>query len=430
MTAVPTRPAAVSLLVRVLDQGQTLDEALAQDELFESLTGADRGLARAIVSATLRHLGQINYLVSQRVEGRGFASLDPYVQHLLQIGAAQICILKTPVHAAVSETVDAARKFEGSRRAGGLVNAVLRKLKPDTLEQEKMPAVWAWPHWFQALMKEQIGPELSEQLALRMQETPPLDITVRSDAADWAERLGGEALTRSTVRLSSGVVEQMPGYDDGDWWVQDAAASLPVQLLAPKAGERILDMCAAPGGKTMQIASAGAKTWALDRSAKRLKLVEQNLKRTKLAAQCIAADAAKWESIISFDGVLIDAPCSALGTLRRHPEGPWVKRAEDIERFPGIQLRLLESASGRIKPNGRLVYCVCTPLPREGVEVVQNFLAKKPDWQISPITPEEAGIFASGLTQRGDLVTFPPLLAERGGCDAFYIARLEKVRDQ
>ena len=429
MSSAPTRPAAVSLLVRILENGQTLDEALGQDEIFSSLSGPDRGFARAIASATLRHLGQINALVAGYVTGRDFKELDPHIRHLLQIGAAQICILKTPLHAAVSETVDAARRFEGSRRAGGLVNAVLRKLTPDSLSGDEMTARSAWPVWFQKLMTASVGDDLSKALAVSMQTTPPLDLTVKADPAGWAEKLGGQVIGPSSVRLETGFADTLEGYEEGDWWVQDVAASLPVHFLAPKAGETILDLCAAPGGKTMQIAASGAKTIAVDRSAKRLRLVEQNLERTKLSASCIAADATKWSDPIKYHGVLVDAPCSALGTLRRHPEGPWVKRPDDLQRFPQIQSRLIANAAGRVRAGGRMVYCVCTPLPREGVDVVEAFLSENPGWTRDPIQAEEAGAFAPSLTKAGDLYTVPPVVSELGGCDAFFISRLVQRAD-
>ncbi len=422
----PTRPASVSLLIRILDQKQTLDEALAQDELFDRLEGSDRGFARIIVSETLRQLGQIDALLSRFVTGRPFDELDAEVKHILRIGAAQICLLQTPLHAAVSETVDAARAFEASRRAGGLINAVLRKITPKSLSEMDLPARSAWPNSFARLLETELGEEVAESVAAAMMQTPPLDLTMKSDAEVWADRLGGARIGPQTVRLGSGVVDSLPGYDAGDWWVQDVAATLPVHLLAPSRGERILDLCAAPGGKTLQIAASGAHTTAVDRSAKRLRLVSANLDRTGLEAQTFAADATKWESMVRYDGVLIDAPCSALGTLRRHPEGPWIKSISDLARFPTIQARLLESAAQRVKKGGRMVYCVCTPMPREGKAIVDGFLKAHPDWVREDVAAEEAGDFASAITPEGDLLTLPALFAERGGCDIFYIARLRQ----
>ena len=248
MSAARVRVASSALLSQVLDQRQTLDDALAQNEQFDRLQGSDRGLARAIVSAVLRHLGQIDRLASRHLTGRNFGELDRQGQHLLRIGVAQICVLKTPPHAAVSETVDAARAFEEARRAGGLINAVLRKLEPESLADLNFPAISAWPKGFQALMRESLG-EKAAMIATAMQETPPLDITVKSNVDGWAEKLEGQVIGPSSVRLRSGVVDSLPGYDDGEWWVQDVAATLPVQLLGPKQGEAMLDLCAAPGAK-------------------------------------------------------------------------------------------------------------------------------------------------------------------------------------
>lgn len=424
-----TRPAAISLLIRVMDNRQTLDEALAQDEMYNSLEGSNRGLARAIASAALRYLGQLDMLIAGHITGRPYGEIEPTVRQVLRVGAAQICVLKTPVHAAVSETVEAARRFEASQRAGGLINAVLRKLTETSLEDMNLSAGTVWPEQFEDMMREALG-DHAEAIAAAMLSPPPLDLTLPKDRALFAEALEAEPLGPVSLRLEAGQVESLPGYEDGKWWVQDVAATLPVHFLNPVEGESILDLCAAPGGKTLQIATTGAHTTAIDRSAKRLQTVKNNLARTGLSADCYAADATKWESDALFDGVLIDAPCSALGTLRRHPEGPWIKLPEDMDRFPSIQARLLVSASRRVKPDGRMIYCVCTPLPREGVEIVNGFLNHFPDWERVPVTPEEAGDFAPAITLDGDVLTLPPLLADKGGCDVFYIARLKRRKPQ
>ena len=424
MQQLSPRRVAVSLLVRILDHRQTLDEALAQDAGFSALEGSDRGFARAMVSAALRWLGQLDKILARHVTGRDFYDLDPEVRHLLRVGAAQVCILRTPMHAAVSETVETARSVDGARKAGGLINAVMRKLAPEDLETLNAPAVLVWPDNFRKLMTDTLGGSGATALAESTLEPPPLDLTVPKDAKLWAEKLGGEQIGPATVRLEEGVVDTLTGYETGNWWVQDVAATLPVQVLAPKKGEHVLDVCAAPGGKTLQIATSGARVTALDRSAKRLRLVRENLKRTRLEAECIAVDATKWTPEALVDAVLLDAPCSALGTLRRHPESPWIKLADDLERFPSIQARLLDAAAQMVKPGGRLVYCVCTPLPREGVDVVNAFLEANPEWKRAPLVAEALAPFAQAVTSDGDILTLPGAADLARGHDAFFIASL------
>lgn len=427
MSGTHPRIAAISLLTRVLEHRQTLDEALSQDGRFSALEGADRGLARAMVSATLRWLGLIDRVIKPHVTGRDFASLDPAVQQTLRIGVAQICVLETPVHAAVSETVEAVRSIEAARKAGGLINAVLRKIEPDALGALDAQADEIWSPGFRRFMQDALGEDVPSQIAEAATVIPPLDITCPRDAKLWAEKLGGEQIGPVTVRVSAANVEALPGYEAGNWWVQDVAATLPVQLLAPKRGEAILDMCAAPGGKTLQIAATGANVTALDRAAKRMRRVEQNLKRTQLTAKCVVGDANKWETDHQFDGVLLDAPCSALGTLRRHPEGPWIKTRTDVERFPEIQAKLLETAASHVVPDGRLVYCVCTPIPQEGVNVVDGFLAAHPEWVRDEVIPVSVPGFERCVTRKGDILTLPFGFTEPGGCDIFYVARLKRA---
>ncbi|MAI89883.1 transcription antitermination factor NusB [Ponticaulis sp.] len=421
------RLAAIALLTRILDHRQTLDEALGQEKLYDQLEGSDRGFARAMTSAALRSLGKLELILSKHVTGRGFSQLDPDVKQVLRIGAAQICVLKTPAHAAVSETVEAARGVEGAKRAGGLINAVLRKLNEDDLETLPGPSTEIWPEGFAVRLEAAVGADAANALAEAQSDTPPLDLTCLSDRKLYADRLGGEEIGPASIRLDGGMVESLMGYEGGAWWVQDVAATLPVHIMAPKKGERILDMCAAPGGKTLQIAVTGASVTALDRSAKRLRLVKQNLERTNLKAETLAADATKWTAPEPFDGVLLDAPCSALGTLRRHPEGPWIKSEEDLSRFPQIQARLLRAAADMVGPSGRLIYCVCTPMPREGVEIVDEFLEVMPGWKREPVTAEEVAGFEKAVTDKGDVLTLPGSCEFERGCDAFYISRLVRA---
>lgn len=427
MSGARSRVAAADLLTRVVDHLQTLDEALAQSEPYARLEGSDRGFARALASAVLRRLGHIDSVLDRHVSGRPFRSLDVGLRHLLRIGVAQIAILETPSHAAVGETVEAARFIPDAKRGGGLINAVLRKIRSDALDPYDDRPIEVWPRAFQSFIIEALGEDLAERLARASFEQAPLDLSVKASPDRWSDELAAEPIFGNTLRLPSGVVEQLPGYESGDWWVQDAAASLPVQLLLNTAsGMTALDLCAAPGGKTLQLAALGAEVTALDRSNKRLGIVRANLERTQLSAELHAADANKWTSDGQFDRVLIDAPCSALGTLRRHPEGPWIKSLDALGRFPDIQAKLLRSGASRVKPGGELVYCVCTPIPVEGVNQIDAFLSEVSDFERLPISGDEVGPFAPGITPNGDLVTSPSDLNDRGGADVFFMSRLQR----
>ncbi len=421
------RGSAINLAHRVIEHRQTLDDALAQEETLSALTDSDRAFARAMTSALLRHLGRVDAALSTFVDGRSVTDLDEWTRNALRIGAAQLWCLETSPHAAVSETVATVRQIPGARRSGGLINAVLRRASEDRSAFDALPATLGWPDWFTARLTHDLGADTTLEMALAKAEPPPLDLTVKGEAELWASRLEGEALNDRTVRRRTGTVENMDGFEGGDWWVQDAAASLPVALLNPQPGETHADICAAPGGKTLQIAASGANTIAIDRSAKRLGRVRDNLERTGLTADLHAQDADKWTPDAPLDGVLLDAPCSAFGTLRRHPESPWIKTPADIERFPEVQARLLRSAAAMVKPGGRVVYCVCTPLSAESLDVVETFLAETPGFERVPVTAEEAGIFAPAITAAGDMLTVPPLLHDQGGCDVFYIARLKRL---
>ena len=426
MSGVAPRLAAAELLLMVLQERRTLDEALVKVDSFTTLTGPDRGLARAIVSASLRQVGRLDAALDPLLK-RPLEMAEPEVQAVLRIGAAQSWVLKMPDHAVVSATVDTAKRLAGARKASGFVNAILRKVVSDRAPFDAIPLEQVWPKWLRLDMQDSVGPKAALRLAQNQIEQPSLHLTPKQGAAQpLAERVEGVVLAGHTIEVKQANVEQLPGFDEGDWWVQDVAAALPVRLLGVKADQPVLDLCAAPGGKTLQLAALGANVTALDRSQNRLKRVHLNLARTRLAERVTVqvGDASDLSDLPGFEKILLDAPCSALGTLRRHPEGAWIKRAEDLQRFPAIQARLLRAALANLQPGGTLIYCVCTPLSREGVDLIEAVLEEQGGVvKRLPIQASEIPGFETCLTSAGDVLTLPGGTFEH---DAFYIARLTR----
>lgn len=419
MSGAPVRLAAGRLLNLVLDKRRTLDEAMPADEAFSALEGSDRAFARAIASSALRYLGWIDQSLAPLLS-RPLAATGQEIRALLRAGAAQLWFMDVPAHAAVSETVEAARLWHPARSGGSFLNAVLRRASETHPREAGLSPLALWPDWLAQRMTASLGEAGASALATAQLTEPALHLSAKTDAEALASITGGHLWPCGTVELSNGNVEAIPGYEAGDWWVQDAAARLPARLLAPQPGERILDLCAAPGGKTLQLAAAGAQVTALDRSRPRLDRLKENLARTGLHADVIVADGESWQPPALFPKILLDAPCSALGTLRRHPEGAWIKSEPEIARFPQVQARLLAAAAAMLTPGGSLIYCVCTPLREEGLDVVEAAL-QAGRLARAPVLPPEVPGFESMLTPQGDLLTVP----EPGRAhDAFYIARL------
>jgi 16S rRNA (cytosine967-C5)-methyltransferase len=300
---------------------------------------------------------------------------------LLRIGAAQLLVLHTPPHAVVSECVEAARRTAAAERFAGLINAVLRKVSHLRGDFDGMPPGAALPAWLFTRWRAAYGDAQAERIAAAQLQEPPLDLTLRDgDLADWAETLGGAAIGQATVRLEQrGDVRSLPGYDAGAWWVQDAAAAMVAPMLGEVRGLRVADLCAAPGGKTMQLAAAGAEVTAVDVSEARLARVRENLGRTRLHAEIVVADAIAYSPSAPFDAVLLDAPCSATGTLRRHPEAAWLRRPTDLPALAKLQADLLDAAVRMLRPGGALVYAVCSLEPEEGPQAVTAALMRHGD---------------------------------------------------
>ncbi len=424
------REAAVRLLTSVLVDGHSLDGALAKEFQHSNLEPRDRALARLIVTTVLRRLGQLEALLNGYLEKplpKNKGALWP----ILLAGAAQLLFLDTPPHAAVGLAVEQARRDRHASRYDKLVNALLRRAGREgreALEAQDAVALniptWVMQRWVAAY-----GADVTQRIAAASLSEAPLDISVKDDASGWAERLGGTVLPTGSVRLpAGGRVDALPGFTDGAWWVQDAAAALPARLLGDVAGKSVVDLCAAPGGKTAQLAAAGAEVTAVDLSGTRLERLKSNLERLQLSAQVVEADAATWSPEHKFDGVLLDAPCTTTGTIRRHPDILRLKRREDVAALSEIQARLLDNAAGLVAPGGTLLYCTCSLEPEEGSQQVDSFLSRHPQFVRAPIAAGESGIAAEWVTEAGDLRTLPFHLAqprpELSGMDGFYAARL------
>jgi 16S rRNA (cytosine967-C5)-methyltransferase len=353
---------------------------------------------------------------------------------ILLAAAAQLLLLQTPPHAAISLAVDQCRADRLGRRFASLTNAVLRRVSesgPGRLASLDNVTL-TFPEWLLAKWSRVYGAAEARQIARASLAEPALDLTVKSDVEAWATRLNGFALPTGSVRCAGmGRVEDLDGYEDGAWWVQDAAAALPVKLFGDVSGLSALDLCAAPGGKSAQLAAGGARVVAVDKSAGRLTRLRQNLQRLDLAADVVTADAQSFTSDTTFDVVLLDAPCTATGTIRRHPDILYLKRADDVPALAGLQRKLLAQAARLVKPGGTLVYCVCSLEPEEGEEQVAAFLAEHGEFSRKPMQLDDSIVPLLWRTDHGDLRTLPSYLSELPeglrGLDGFYAAALVKA---
>src|SRR4051812_25191892 len=426
------RRVAAEILEGVLRRGRPLDDQLEGHPGLAALADRDRALARRLIATVLRRLGTLRHLLSLFLQ-QGPPANAPRVETALLIGAAQILWLDVPDHAAVDLAV---RIAQADRRAGhyaGLVNAVLRrgaKEGPQHLAQIDS-ADFDTPPWLMQRWLRTYGAETARAIARANGQEPALDLTVKDDGESWAARLRGSVLPTGTVRVvAQGRISLLPGFAEGAWWVQDAAAALPARLFGDLRGKRVADLCAAPGGKTMQLAYGGAQVTAVDRSETRLARLRDNLTRVGLQAETIAADATEWKAE-PFDAVLLDAPCSSTGTIRRHPDVPWIKRDADIAGFISLQQRLLDRAAALVKPGGTLIYCVCSMEPEEGIDQVTAFLQRESALRRRPIAAVEIGGLSELLTPEGDLRSLPSHLpaadSRLSGLDGFYAARLERL---
>lgn len=412
-SGMPAREAALSLLAAVMERRRPLEEAL--DALPARLAPRDRAAAHRIAASVLRRAGSLDAVLEPYLRREP----PPVVRAALRTGAAELLLLGTPAHAAVAATVAVVPK-----PFAGLVNAVLRKVATEgsaalgELDAERLDTPpWLWSAWHAAY-----GPAV-RSIVRAQQQPAPLDLTLAPGAAVPE---GAEILPTGSARLPAGTrPQELPGFTEGAFWVQDAAAALPARLLAAQPGERIADLCAAPGGKTAQLAAAGAHVVAVERDPKRLARLRENLARLKLDATFVEADAAAWTPAeAGFDAVLLDAPCTATGIIRRHPDIPHLKRAADVAQLAETQARLLAHAATLLRPGGRLVFATCSLQPEEGEAHLDRAAAL--GLTLDAIRPEELPGLPEALTARGTLRTRPDIWPERGGLDGFFAARFVK----
>ncbi len=425
------RRIAADIVDGVLRRRRSLDELLDGSGDLASLEDRDRALTRALVAMVLRRLGTLRHLLARFLD-RGPPPQAPRVESALLIGAAQILFLDVPDHAAVDLSVRLVQADRHAARFAGLVNAVLRRLTREgaalltTLDRPTLDT----PEWLLKRWQQHYGAATAHAIANAHGHEPALDLTVKADPERWASTLAGRVLPTGTVRMiAHGAVTALPGFADGVWWVQDAAAALPARLMGDIRGRRIADLCAAPGGKTAQLAAAGAQVTAVDRAPARLRRLQENLTRLSLQAELVCADVAEWTAE-PFDAVLLDAPCSATGTIRRHPDVAWLKREEDVTALASAQRRLLERALSLTKPGGTLIYCTCSLEPEENESVIAECLARHPNVRRQPVTAAELFGQRALISTDGDLRTLPCHFPEAdprfAGLDGFYAARLVK----
>ncbi|TCN31786.1 RsmB/NOP family class I SAM-dependent RNA methyltransferase [Sinorhizobium americanum] len=429
-----SRQAAAKILAAVIDRKTSLDGMLDQEHgnpAYRELNDADRALVRAILNSALRHLPRIRAAIDSLLQTplpEGARALE----HVLTVAAAQILYLDIPDHSAVDLAVEQAQSDPRNRRFASLVNAVLRRL---SREKEaivaKVQAVPAIPAWFHDRLVAHYGRPQAEAMSEAQLVPAAIDLTVKSDPALWAVRLSGTVLPTGSVRLGdfSGTIPSLPGFAEGAWWVQDAAASIPARLFGDLSGKTVVDLCAAPGGKTAQLIVAGATVTALDQSSRRLRRLKTNLERLGLEARTKETDMADFRPEELFDAALLDAPCSSTGTTRRHPDVLWTKGPEDVEKLARLQERLLRHALSVVKPGGLVVFSNCSLDPREGEEVVERVLGDGLCERV-PIAPSDWPGLEAAITARGEFRTTPAMLPLEppfsGGLDGFYAAVLRR----
>ena len=410
------RSAAVTLLGAVLDEGQQLSQAIdAPDGPLAKLPPSERARAQRLVLTTLRHIEQADRVLKPFLR----KSPPDYVLNALRLGVVELAVDGGAAHGVVNAVVDLVSRGNRTGHMSGLANAVLRKVAglPDPFA--KLPPQ-RMPQWLRQPLVHRWGRDVVERIEAVQAETPPLDLTAKGTMPDID---GATPLPTGSTRLAQSTqVSTLPGFATGDWWVQDAAASLAARLLDAQTGETVLDLCAAPGGKTLQLAATGAQVTALDISSPRLARLRENLARTGLAAEIIAADALHWQPPALFDAVLLDAPCSATGTLRRHPDLPFIKDDSDLPALIALQTALIDRALTFLKPGGRLVFCTCSLLAQEGEDQLAATLTRHPTLTVEP--PTLPGIDPGWITPEGGLRLRPDFWAEIGGMDGFFMARL------
>lgn len=422
------RVAATRILAAVLEKKTSMDGMLDSENgnaVYRALSLADRALVRAIVNSALRHLPRVEMALSMLLDGplpQGARSLH----HVLVVGAAQMLYLDVPDHSAVDLAVEQAHRDPRNRRFVKLVNAVLRRLGREKAEIERAIAdVPVLPDWFYARLVSAYGDEVAQRISEAQLTPSSIDLTVKADPALWAEKLGGTLMPNGSVRLGEfeGQIPSLDGFTEGAWWVQDLAASMPVKLLGDISGKRVADLCAAPGGKTAQLALAGARVTALDQSGNRLRRLRENLDRLGLHAETVETNMLKYQPEQLFDAVLLDAPCSSTGTLRKHPDVCWTKDENDIAKLAALQGQMLRHALTLVGPGGLVVFSNCSLDPSEGEEMIAEILAENPNVERVAVQREDWPGMEAAISAAGDLRTTPDMF---GGVDGFFSSVLRK----
>ena len=418
-TGVQARRSAVYLLDMILGEDRLMSELLAAGAL-DKLPADDRARAQRLAMDTLRGMERADRMLQKHL-----SKYPPLtVRNVLRVGTIELA-QGGAAHGVVNAMVELVATHKKLGHLKGLTNAVLRKIAADG------PEAWAalrsprLPKWLRGPLSEAWGPEAISGIEASHFAGAPLDLTAKKDPEALAAAVGGVVLPTGSVRVAdAGQVTMMPGFAEGDWWVQDAAAALPVKILAPQKGESVLDLCAAPGGKTMQLAAAGAQVTAVDNSGQRMQRLKENLARVHLPAKTIVSDAREIEG--EFDAILLDAPCSATGTIRRHPDLPYAKDGSEFADLIDLQADLIDHAWRSLRPGGRLIFCTCSLLPDEGEVQVDEALERHPDMHVDKDAVLVADVDPNWATTEGGLRLRPDYWSDLGGMDGFYIASLRK----
>lgn len=427
------RQCALAILQQVLGQKKSLDQVLDSEPSLHKLDARDRAFVRMIVATALRRKGQIDDLIARALD-KGQEPRPEMLRLILYIGITQILFMDVPDHAAVDTSVSLAAQ-NGMEKQKGFVNAVLRRMIAEGREwlKKQDDVALNFPEWILRAWIADYDLSKTLEIATASLAEAPLDITVkkREEEKIWESTLESKRLPSGALRrVGGGSVADMPGLMDGSWWVQDASSSLPVRLMGDIAGKHVIDLCSAPGGKTMQLAAAGAHVTAVDRSASRMKLVHDNLARTGLASHVhtVIADGAEWKPTDKADIVLVDAPCTATGTIRRHPDLLHLKSERDLQQLVNVQARILDNAASMIAAKGGMIfYCTCSLQKDEGERQVDRFVHDHPEFKRTPFKAAEVFGLDAAITDYGDLRILPFHLAPHGGMDGFFIARLERI---
>lgn len=424
------RYTALNILDNILTRKTALDQCLDRNDDFKSLPARDKAFARMIIATTLRRLGQIDEIIKKSITNP--TTTNALLKNILRLGTTQILFMDVPDHAAVNTSVKLAEQHRMDRQKA-FVNGVLRNISrigKDLVSKQDETRLNT-PEWLLKLWIEDYGLKTAAKISQAHHHEAALDITIKDEASrnHWAAEFTASQIACGSLRCrASGSITDLPGFDDGAWWIQDASAAIPANLFGNIEGQTVIDLCAAPGGKTMQLAAQGAHVIAIDRSANRMKRLHENLERIQLTenVETITSDATQWSAQQAPKFILLDAPCSATGTIRRHPDVPHLKSPRDIEGLISIQSRILQNAFKILAPGGVLVYCTCSLQKSEGEEQIAKFLDENPNAAKRAITAEEIGGLDECITENGDIRIFPFHQSATGGMDGFFISRIVK----